>query len=141
MIDATLGEYDNAQKPFIPALYHHYLKDVGRDKFALISTMKSQLQFFSKNLVDAQQSIPLETGQCQLIVCNNVLIYFRQFEQRDIVRYLARYLADDGILLLGAGESLEFGDSDLQQIAVPTINGYCKTVAPDWLKAVANIAR
>ena len=31
--------------------------------------------------------------------------------------------------------------SDLQQIAMPTINGYCKTVAPDWLKAVANIER
>jgi len=99
------------------------------------------LQFFSKNLVDAQQSIPLEADQCQLIVCNNVLIYFWQFEQRDIVRYLARYLADDGVLLLGAGESLGFSDPDLQQIAVPTIHGYCKTVAPDWLKAVANIAR
>ena len=70
-----------------------------------------------------------------------MLIYFRQFEQRDIVRYLARYLADDGVLLLGAGESLGFSDSDLQQIAMPTINGYCKTVAPDWLKAVANIER
>ena len=141
LIDATLGEYDNAQKPFIPAVYHQYLKDVGRDKFAPVPTIKSQLQFFSKNLVDAKQSIPLEAGQCQLIVCNNVLIYFWQFEQRDIVRYLARYLADDGVLLLGAGESLGFSDPDLQQIAVPTIHGYCKTVAPDWLKAVANIAR
>ncbi|EEV23644.1 hypothetical protein ENHAE0001_0419 [Enhydrobacter aerosaccus SK60] len=52
-----------------------------------------------------------------------------------------RYLADDSVLLLGLGESLGFSDSDLQQIAVPAINGYCKTVAPDWLKAVANIAR
>lgn len=57
------------------------------------------------------------------------------------MRYLARYLADDSVLLLGLGESLGFSDSDLQQIAVPAINGYCKTVAPDWLKAVANIAR
>ena len=57
------------------------------------------------------------------------------------MRYLARYLADDGILLLGAGESLGFSDPDLQQITIPTINGYCKTVAPDWLKAVANIER
>ena len=72
--------------------FDHQLKDVGRDKFSLIPTIKSQWQFFSKNLVDAQQPIPLEAGQCQLIVCNNVLIYFRQFEQRDIVRYLARYL-------------------------------------------------
>ena len=57
------------------------------------------------------------------------------------MRYLARYLADDGVLLLGAGESLEVSDPDLQQIAIPTINGYCKTVAPDWLKPVANIER
>ncbi len=57
------------------------------------------------------------------------------------MRYLARYLADDSVLLLGSGENLGFSDSDLQQIALPTINGYCKTVAPDWLKAVANIAR
>lgn len=56
------------------------------------------------------------------------------------MRYLARYLADDGILLLGAGESLGFSDPDLQQIAMPTINGYCKTVVLDWLKALANIA-
>ena len=81
LIDATLGNYDNAQKPFIPALYHHYLKDVGRDKFSLIPTIKSQWQFFSKNLVDAQQPMPLEAGQCQLVARNNVLIDdFWQFE-------------------------------------------------------------
>ncbi|PKZ69291.1 hypothetical protein CYJ96_03950 [Moraxella osloensis] len=60
--------------------FDHQLKDVGRDKFALIPTIKSQWHFFSKNLVDAQQSIPLEAGQCQLVARNNVLIDFRQFE-------------------------------------------------------------
>ena len=60
--------------------FDHQLKDVGRDKFTLIPTIKSQLKFFSKNLVDAQQSIPLEAGQCQLVTRNNVLIDFRQFE-------------------------------------------------------------
>lgn len=60
--------------------FDHQLKDVGRDKFALIPTIKSQLQFFSKNLVDAQQPMPLEAGQYQLVARNNVLIDFRQFE-------------------------------------------------------------
>ncbi|ATQ84557.1 hypothetical protein KSH_01290 [Moraxella osloensis] len=60
--------------------FNHQLKDVGRDKFSLIPTIKSQWQFFSKNLVDAQQSMPLEAGQCQLVARNNVLIDFRQFE-------------------------------------------------------------
>ena len=61
--------------------FNHYLKDVGRDKFSLIPTKKSQWQFFSKNLVDAQQPMPLEAGQYQLVARNNVLIDdFRQFE-------------------------------------------------------------
>ena len=61
--------------------FDHQLKDVGRDKFALIPTIKSQWQFFSKNLVDAQQPMPLEAGQYQLVARNNVLIDdFRQFE-------------------------------------------------------------
>lgn len=140
LAEATLGEYDNAQQAFIPTQFHHYLDRIGEHKFSLIPRIKSQLQFFSQNLVDHRQALPMATGQCQLIVCKNVLMYFRQFEQRDIVRFLTRYLADDGILLLGAGEDVGFSDLMLQKIKIPTINGYCQPLAPTWLKTLANIA-
>lgn len=138
LAEATLGQYDNDQKRFIPMQYRNYLADIGHNKFALILRLKSHVHFFSHNLVDLQQVVPLSDGQCQLIVCKNVLIYFRQFEQRDIVHLLTRYLADDGILLLGSGQNLAFNPPNLQKIEHPTINGYCKNVAPSWVKKLAN---
>jgi len=56
------------------------------------------------NLIDEQE--PSELGTFDLIVCRNVLIYFRDQTIEKVVERLWRRLTPDGRLLVGASESL-----------------------------------
>ncbi|WP_410472606.1 CheR family methyltransferase [Faucicola mancuniensis] len=132
---AKKGEYDIAELLSIPKVYQQDL-DIHERHFCVKPQERRHLQFFSKNLVDYEQAIPILKRQCQVIICKNVLIYFRQFEQRDIVHYLSQFLADDGVLLLGAGELTRFQTTKLVRLPQTAINGFCKPTAPDWLKQI-----
>lgn len=130
---ARQGDYDSQQLKFIPEQYHSLLmKDEGI--FYLDDDLKQRISYFSQNLIDMSSSAALPSKSCQLIVCKNVLIYFRQFEQRDIIKQLLNYLADDGVIVFGAGELLQLGSLPVARLAIPTINAYCKCSAADWVK-------
>lgn len=45
-------------------------------------------------------------GRFDLILCRNVLLYFREERRREALARLAESLAPDGLLLLGAGETV-----------------------------------
>lgn len=141
LAQARQGRYDMAEWAYIPARYHEWLALDDNKYIQVMPELMQHVHYFSKNLVQYMQPMPLQKGQCQVIVCKNVLIYFRQFEQRDIVSYLAEYLAEDGILLLGAGELTQFNHALLQRIAIPEINAFCHIHAPKWLLALVDAYR
>ncbi|WP_152411768.1 CheR family methyltransferase [Moraxella macacae] len=130
---AKQGLYDKSELANIPEIYHNKLQ-ISEKKFGLLPDYHRHLQFFSKNLVDKSVFIPLAKRQCQVILCKNVLIYFRQFEQRDILQYLTQFLADDGILLLGVGELTKMQQSKLMRLPLPNLNVFCKKNAPMWVQ-------
>lgn len=134
---ARKGDYNLEELVHVPESYRRYLQ-LDKTSFRLNPVLTNHLQFFSKNLVDYEQAIPLVQKQCQVIICKNVLIYFRQFEQRDIINYLTQFLADDGILLLGVGELIKYQGTQLARLPKTKIqiNAFCKLNAPDWLKKV-----
>lgn len=135
LVVAKKGEYGIEELSHIPDSYRRYLQ-IEHSVFRLNPVLGKNIQFFSKNLVDYEQSIPLVKQQCQVIICKNVLIYFRQFEQRDIVNYLTQFLADDGVLLLGAGELAKYQGTKLVRLPQSSINAFCKQNAPNWLKEI-----
>lgn len=136
LANAKKGIYDSVEWQFIPEQYHQQLTRLDNNKIFVGENLKRHLMFFSKNLVDYEQSVFVQPKQCQIIVCKNVLIYFRQFEQRDIINYLTQFLADDGILVIGAGESLPFVSSQLMKIPLPTLNVFCRKNPSAWLESV-----
>lgn len=129
---ARQGKYTLTELTFIPARFHPML-NIDKDRFSLPALHQKCLHFFSQNLIDFSQPLPVASKSCQLIVCKNVLIYFRQFEQRDIIKQLMTFLADDGILIFGAGELLQLGDLPLCHLPIPTVNAFCKLEASDWV--------
>ena len=139
LASAKQGCYGIRERDFIPQNYHGQLRPMDERKFGLAAHLQARLHYFSKNLVDEKQPMPLAKGQCQLIMCKNVLIYFRQFEQRDVVRFLSRYLSDDGVLLLGAGQTTMVHEPTLLKLPLGTINGYCKRAAPLWLRRLVQL--
>lgn len=68
------------------------------------STLIDALDFRKINLVDEQSLSAL--GQFDLVLCRNVLIYFRDQTSARVVQNLTNRLNEDGILLVGVSESL-----------------------------------
>lgn len=136
LANAEKAIYDSVEWQFIPEQYHTRLNRLDNNKIFVDDRLKRHVQFFSKNLVNFEQPVLIQPKQCQIIVCKNVLIYFRQFEQRDIIHYLTQFLADDGILIIGAGENLPFVNHQLMKIPLPMLNVFCRRNPSTWLESV-----
>jgi len=63
--------------------------------------LKARTNFSVHNLLD-----PPPAGQFDMILCRNVLLYFSAERRRIVLDRLASAIAPDGMLILGAGETV-----------------------------------
>ncbi|MCI4678819.1 protein-glutamate O-methyltransferase CheR [Rhodoblastus acidophilus] len=73
-----------------------------KDQWAINQSIKARIDFRQQNLMS--DFSPL--GVFDVILCRNVLIYFAPEQKRDVLARMARALAPDGYLVLGAAESV-----------------------------------
>jgi len=71
--------------------------------------LKAKVTFQVHNLLD-----PAPAGQFDIILCRNVLLYFSAERRRMVLDRLAAAIAPDGLLMLGAGETV-LGQTDAFQ--------------------------
>jgi chemotaxis methyl-accepting protein methylase len=133
---AQRGKYELNELDLVPPLYRYWLMKQD-DSLVIANRLQQHLQYFSLNLVQPPPSLPIQPGQCQLIVCQNVLIYFRQFVQRDVIKYLTQFLAEDGVLILGSGEILRLNQRELVRLRTHQVDAYVKQNAPSWLMTLS----
>lgn len=75
------------------------------DALELIPQVREMVRFEYLNLVeDAYPSLLSNTNAMDLIICRNVLIYFREETARSVVERLQRSMAEDAWLFLGHAE-------------------------------------
>lgn len=79
-----------------------FFEPVDKGKLRLKSQVRSLANFRSINLLDSYSSL----GKFDIIFCRNVLIYFSPEVKTQILQKIAACLQDDGILFLGASESI-----------------------------------
>ena len=79
-----------------------FFEPADNNKLKLKSHVKALAKFSSINLLDSYSSL----GQFDIIFCRNVLIYFSPEVKKQILQKIAACLQDDGILFLGASESI-----------------------------------
>lgn len=130
---AKQGRYDVAEMAFIPHDFFGWLQIKQGKHFEALPTLQERIHYFEFNLMQRQKPLPVAAKQCQVIMCQNVLIYFRQFEQRDIIQFLSQYLADDGILIMGIGEAGHINNSGLKKLPSSKVDILVKSDAPEWL--------
>ena len=70
------------------------------------------------------------SGQFDLVLCRNVMLYFATDPKERAFRTLAGAMRDTGLLILGAGETV-MGQTDLFQLASVGRCMYRKSAAPD----------
>lgn len=79
-----------------------YFEPANNDKLRLKSEVKALANFRPINLLDSYASL----GQFDIVFCRNVLIYFSPEVKKQILQKIAACLQDNGILFLGASESI-----------------------------------
>ena len=65
-------------------------------------------------------------AKLKVIICQNMLIYFRQFDQRDILARLVEYCEVGGHIILAPGEALFWQHPKMQRILHPEVNVWQK---------------
>ena len=77
-----------------------YFTQAG-DNWQIAADIRAMVQFRPLNLLDDFSRL----GMFDLVVCRNVLIYFDQPTKSDVLDRMARVVAPDGFLILGAAET------------------------------------
>jgi len=80
--------------------------DQEGDDWRVRSALKARINFTVHNLLDTPPA-----GRHDIVLCRNVLLYFSAERRRVVLDRLASAIAPDGMLILGAGETL-LGQTD-----------------------------
>ena len=75
--------------------------DQEGDDWRIRSMLKARVSFSVHNLLDTPPA-----GRYDIILCRNVLLYFSQHVRVDVFEQLRGAIAADGVLMLGAGETV-----------------------------------
>lgn len=99
-----LAEYDHLalSRGLSESLKHEYFEPVENSRYRVKSQLKATATFRQFNLLDNYSSL----GRFDIIFCRNVLIYFSPAVKKQILQKIAACLQDDGILFVGASESI-----------------------------------
>jgi chemotaxis protein methyltransferase CheR len=98
-------QLEHVKLPEVEWLKRYFLKGVGayQDCCRIKDELKKMVTFHHSNLFEPEY--PFD-GSFDIIFCRNVMIYFNQETQEDLVQRLSRKLAPGGYLLIGHSESL-----------------------------------
>jgi chemotaxis protein methyltransferase CheR len=72
------------------------------DKWQVSNELRAMVQFRQHNLLEASEAF----GRFDIIFCRNVLIYFDLPTRARVLAKLAQHIAADGVLILGAAETV-----------------------------------
>jgi type IV pilus assembly protein PilK len=148
---ARAGEYEARQQHLIPQSCQQFIKPITHSQYQrknsndyradeqmasspshsatelspwrVDSRLRQHVNFAWHNVFT--QKIPTSHLQ-QVIICQNVLIYFRQFDQRDILNRLATQCAIGGHIILAPGEGLFWRPKNMRRISHSQVNVWQK---------------
>lgn len=87
-----------------PALVSRWMGEDAEGRPRVAEELHRHIDFRRVNLTDAREVAAV--GRCDVILCRNVLIYFRDEVASKVVENLSQNLEPDGALFVGISESL-----------------------------------
>lgn len=122
---ARRGLYGERALAQVPAeLRERYFNRRGK-LFELAAALRERIDYRRLNLAHPPYALDLlASGGFDLVLLRNVLIYFRRPLQRWVMGHVARTLAPEGMLFLGASETLWQIQEDLEAVDLGTCFGY-----------------
>jgi chemotaxis protein methyltransferase CheR/type IV pilus assembly protein PilK len=90
-----------------------YFRPAQRNTVEIVKSVRDRVCFTHLNVLDLKHA-PMHG--VNIIFCQNLLIYFRRWRRREIVKRLAERLAPGGLLVLGQGELTDWHPPGLQRV-------------------------
>lgn len=106
-----------------PAVRDRYFHPAAGNEWAIDPAIKQRVCFTRLNVLDLNQA-PMHG--MNIIFCQNLLIYFRRWRRREIVRRLTERLAPGGLLVLGQGELTDWQHPSLQRVPSDSVLAWIK---------------
>ena len=103
----------------------YYFSKVDEEKYLVNDSIKERVCFTKLNLMDTD-SFPFESFD--IIVCQNVMIYFEQKLRIKFLNELSEYLKVGGIIILGAGEVLGWNHPKMESVSFQSTLAFRRTV-------------
>ena len=98
---ASLGEYVQAEMKNIDEDYRKKYFKLEKDKYIINNKIKSMVRFKKHDLI-----LDNYEKDFDLIVCRNVIIYFKNDVKKEIFKNFSNSLKKGGLLFVGATESI-----------------------------------
>ncbi|MCL7942872.1 CheR family methyltransferase [Marinobacter sp. ATCH36] len=95
------------------AMKARYFRPAERNNVEIVKSIRERVCFTRLNVLDLKHA-PMHG--MNIIFCQNLLIYFRRWRRREIVKRLAERLAPGGLLVLGQGELTDWQPPGLQRV-------------------------
>lgn len=138
---AKMADYPAKIRQEVPTVYQHYLtpimltEEVGAQTVGwhVHKKLHEHTAFAYCNAFDKHALGRLfehhPTHKPNVIVCQNMLIYFRRFDQRDILDRLVALLNHGDYLILGAAEAWFWQPKEMQKVSHANVNVWKKVVS------------
>jgi chemotaxis methyl-accepting protein methylase len=122
---ARQGAYSNRHLESVPeALRNNYFKVATDSSMAVKEELKKRVGFFVSNMFD--QHCPAFASPLDVIFCQNVLIYLKNWRRRDLLNSFVEKLKPGGYLIVGPGELNDWQPEGLSRVAYPGIQAFEK---------------
>ncbi|WP_353894396.1 protein-glutamate O-methyltransferase CheR [Proteinivorax hydrogeniformans] len=102
---ARQGKFNIKEKEGIPEKHHKYL-NINGETFTVDPKLKRYIKFQKHNLLE--NSYPTDFD---LILCRNVMIYFKESTKKEVYKRFNQSLKDNGILFVGSTEQIFFASN------------------------------
>jgi chemotaxis methyl-accepting protein methylase len=118
LITAQWGVYlHNRGKNMVNEFRDRYTQQHDKSHFKVNSAIRDKVKFSQFNLLGLAKA---ELPKMDVVVCQNVLIYFKQEQRRKILDQIVRFIKPGGMLILGAGEVINWKNPLLKSVEFPS---------------------
>ena len=108
------GIYNQKQLRNIEADWlNKYFEKLPDGRYQVVPELRQRVCFNQLNVVDMQR-VPM--GAMDIIVCQNLLIYYDRARREQIVNNFVEHLTPGGILVLGVGELVNWSHPKLERL-------------------------
>lgn len=114
----------------IPKPYRRFWKAYNK-QWQIVPTLQKKAQFIKCNVFNEQEfetQLAHKMGALSLVLCQNMLIYFRRFDQQAILARMTTLIKPDGVLVLGAGEGLFWQQPSMKRLGNQMVNAWQKVI-------------